>query len=148
MFLQLVLLLNDILLSIKVKKSLQNPLITQLYSLKVSCQDVCFVTFFKAPITRKDDIALSEKNKHNLFCSLKKCGKYKKHITILDIKQIGRLLQTTVGHSVIAQHKVIKERCVKKNNGLKVFICRGSPDSTNFVLPGNRTIASIVLSGD
>ena len=24
---------------------------------------------------------------------------------------------------------------------------RGSPDSTNFVLPGNRTIAKIVLSG-
>ena len=25
---------------------------------------------------------------------------------------------------------------------------RGSPDSTNFVLPGNRTIAKIVLSGN
>ena len=25
---------------------------------------------------------------------------------------------------------------------------RGSPDSTNFGLPGNRTIAKIVLSGD
>ena len=29
-----------------------------------------------------------------------------------------------------------------------VFCYRGSPDSTNFVLPGNRTIAKIVLSGD
>ena len=35
----------------------------------------------------------------------------------------GRLLQTTVGHFVVAeQYKVIKERCVKKRNGVKVFI--------------------------
>ena len=33
-------------------------------------------------------------------------------------------------------------------NELYHRIYRGSPDSTNFVLPGNRTIAKIVLSGD
>ena len=30
----------------------------------------------------------------------------------------------------------------------KVFKYRGSPDSTNFGPPGDRTIAKIVLSGD
>ena len=49
---------------------------------------------------------------------------------------------------VLCVNHVISTGCWMLKLKLALNIVRGSPHSTNFALPGNRTIAKIVLSGD